>query len=90
MGQMTDFIGGALTLGYLIAGLFFLRFWKVTRDRLFAVFSVSFWLLALNRLALTGLSVADENLPYVYLPRLLAFVLIIAAIADKNRLARGA
>jgi len=81
---MSEFIGGALTLGYAVVALFFLRFWRVTGDRLFAVFSIAFWLLAANRLALVFLEVADENLPYVYLPRLLAFVLILVAIVDKN------
>ena len=34
------------------AGLFFLRFWRKTRDRLFAIFACAFWLMGVNWLLL--------------------------------------
>ena len=43
------FTAGAMSAGFAIAGLFFLRFWVRTRDRLFAAFAVAFWLMALNQ-----------------------------------------
>lgn len=87
--MMATLIAGALAMGYLVAALFFLRFWRETRDRLFLAFSVSFGLLAVQRvaLALVG-STTDAALP-LYGLRALAFLLIIAAIVDKNRPARG-
>jgi peptidoglycan/LPS O-acetylase OafA/YrhL len=79
-----EYISGAVTLGYLIAALFFARFWKRTRDRLFVSFAVAFVLLALNQALAQWLGAADERVGYTYLLRVLGFVLILAAIVDKN------
>ena len=69
-----------------IAGLFFLRFWRETRDRLFAIFAVAFWLLGITRIALaTTQNSSAETHSNIYILRLIAFLLILAAIADKNR-----
>lgn len=70
-------------------GLVFLRYWKAQRDRLFAFFAGAFWCFAAGWTMRIVLAI-DENEPYVFLPRLLGFVLIIVAIFDKNRRARGA
>jgi hypothetical protein len=82
---MNNFISGALALGYVVSGLFFLRFYRNTKDRLFAIFSFSFWLMAVHRVVVALASVDKEDLPYVYLLRLIAYLLIIFAIVDKNR-----
>jgi hypothetical protein len=81
---MHDFLLGLIVMGCLVAGLFFLRFWRKTRDRLFAVFAAAFWLLALNW-TLVVLVSGEEVRPALYAIRLLAFVLILLGIADKNR-----
>jgi hypothetical protein len=65
-------------------GLFFLRFWRRTRDSLFLAFAVAFALLAANQAVPILFGVPSENQGYVYLLRLAAFVLIIAAVARKN------
>jgi hypothetical protein len=78
-----QFLWGALTMAAAIAGLIFLRSWKLTRDRLFLFFSMAFWVFALNWLALAATSVESQH--FVYLLRLLGFALIIVAIVDKNR-----
>ena len=75
---------GALIFGYLLAGLFFLRFWRRTRDTLFVWFGVAFWLMALNQLALAFLAVPREEMHFIYLIRILGFVLILWAIIWKN------
>lgn len=85
--MLHEFILGLIVMGCLIAGLFFLRFWRKTRDRLFAVFALAFWLLALNW-ALLAFTAQDEVRPALYAIRLLAFVLILVGIIDKNRAAR--
>ena len=36
---LIDFLSGAVTMGFVIAGLFFLRFWKRTREGLFIAFA---------------------------------------------------
>jgi hypothetical protein len=69
----------------LVSGLCFLRFWRDTRDRLFAYFAVAFGLLALCWLLLALVNPTAETRPFVYAIRLAAFGLIIAAIVDKNR-----
>jgi hypothetical protein len=79
-----EFLSGAVTLGYAVAMLFFLRFWKRTGDRLFLAFGVAFALLALNQALAQWLGAADERVGYTYLLRVLGFLLILAAIVDKN------
>ena len=80
-----DFLAGAITMGFIVAGLFFLRFWRDTRDSLFLAFAFAFWLLGLNQglLALTDIPV-EERSP-LYLLRLAAFALILVSVAMKNR-----
>lgn len=80
-----DFLSGAVAFGFVIAGLFFLRFWTRLRDPLFLWFACAFWLLGLGQsvLALGGVPVEERS--SVYLIRLAAFTLIIIAIFRKNR-----
>lgn len=75
------FLSGCLTMAYAVAGLFFLRFWRDSRDRLFAFFAAAFWILAAQRAVVTLINVSE----IVYGLRALAFILIIVAIIDKNR-----
>jgi hypothetical protein len=70
------------------AGMFFMRFWRTTGDRLFALFGAAFWLLSLSWLLLALLDPTHEGRPYVYAIRLLAFALIITATIDKTRSGR--
>ena len=65
-------------------GLFFLKFWARTRDRLFLAFALAFWLLCANSIALTLMGGAPQSHSEVYLLRLAAFLLIIGAILNKN------
>jgi hypothetical protein len=76
---------GALVILALVAALFFLRFWKATGDRFFSFFAIAFIALGANWALLIGRDPADEYTAYVYLLRLLAFLLIVWAIVDKNR-----
>ena len=76
---------GAIALASWVAGLFFLRFWRETGDRLFAVFAVAFWLLGTTRIGLAFLPAQTEGQTHWYWVRLAAFVLILLAILDKNR-----
>ena len=82
---MEQLLMGAIAAGSLVAGLFFFRFWRQTRDRFFLFFAGSFWLEALNRIALVVVEHASEQEPLFYLVRLLAYGLILAAIWQKNR-----
>jgi hypothetical protein len=82
---MTPFILGATALASLVAALFFLRFWRDTRDRLFCFFAIAFGIDALHRVVLALTPVSQEQEPFVYVGRLVTYGLIIAAIVDKNR-----
>ena len=83
--MINQFLHGSIVICYLLGGLFFLRYWKKTRDRLFAIFAIAFWVLAAERILLAATLPEYEFRPYIYLVRLFAFVLIIIAIIDKNR-----
>jgi hypothetical protein len=71
-------------MGFLTAATFFLRFWRRTRDPLFMAFSAAFVLLALNQGIASLTNLGREELGWVWLLRLAAFCLIIAAIVWKN------
>ena len=77
------FLGVTFTLCVLI-GLFFLRFWRKAKDRLFLAFAISFWLMGINWLALVQAN-RDEPQTALYLVRLLAFAVLLLGIWDKNR-----
>jgi len=78
------FIYGMITMGYLVAGLFFIKFWTRGRDPLFIIFSLAFWLLAASQILLAILEIPREEQGWAYILRLLAFALIIVAIIHKN------
>jgi hypothetical protein len=80
---------GAIAMACLVAGLFFLRFWKSTRDRFFLLFALSFTVEGVNRIIDGVVRGTDEDRPLYYFIRLLSYALIIWAILDKNRTRRG-
>jgi hypothetical protein len=80
--------GSATAMGALVAGLFFLRYWRDSGDRLFAWFAAAFFLKAMNRVGLVIVGEAHEVSTLLYLVRMTAFLLIIAGVVEKN--VRGA
>lgn len=86
---MNEFIAGAIVLGYLVVGVFFLRFWRRTSDTLFAIFALAFFVLAGNGAIVTLSGIEREALSWLYLLRAAAFTLIIIAIVRKNLPGRG-
>jgi hypothetical protein len=82
---MNAFLQGAVAMGCAIVGLFFLRFWRDSRDRLFMLFALAFWALAASYVLLGVISFATEFRVYVFVVRLAAFCLILYGIFDKNR-----
>ena len=81
---MIEFLSGAVTLAYLLSGVFFLRFWRKTSDRLFLAFAIAFALFAINQALAHVLAIYHEPTSFIYALRVLGFVLILAAIVDKN------
>jgi Family of unknown function (DUF5985) len=81
---MMAFLHGMVTMGFIIAGLFFLRFWRRTKEGLFVVFMLAFWLLALNQILIAVAGAENPLLSWEFLPSLGAFGLLILAILIKN------
>jgi uncharacterized membrane protein HdeD (DUF308 family) len=82
---MEHFIMGAIAMASCVVAVFFLRFWRDTHDRLFAMFAAAFVLLGVTRLGLAMSDDASESNTSWYWVRLAAFLIILVAIADKNR-----
>ena len=82
---MITFLAGALTASYLVAALFFFKFWRKTRDRLFSHFAVAFFFFALNQIGTTVMEVSTERGSLIYLLRIAGYILILVAIIEKNR-----
>lgn len=82
---MRTFLWGALTMACAVIALYFLRYWRTSRDRLFAFFGVAFAIMALNWMSIALIDPMVEGRHYVYFFRLAAFLLIIIGIVDKNR-----
>jgi membrane-associated PAP2 superfamily phosphatase len=80
-----DFLAGAVAFGFVVCGLFFLRFWRRTRDELFLAFALAFGLLGLGQAILALSNIPTEERGSIYLIRLAAFALILIAILRKNR-----
>lgn len=82
---MNQMLMGGIAVGWLVAGLFFFRFWRHTRDRFFLYFALSFWIESLNRIGLALLAGSSENDPVFYGIRVISYGLILLAIWQKNR-----
>jgi low temperature requirement protein LtrA len=91
---MSGFINGAIMMEFIIAGVFFLRFWRRTRDQLFLMFALGFGIMAVNRLFLDLYtergSDEGEHRTLIYGVRLLAFGMFLLGILIKNRRASAA
>jgi membrane-associated PAP2 superfamily phosphatase len=85
MQTLLDFLSGAITSGFLVAGLYFLRSWKRTGESLFLAFAAAFWLLGIAQALLTFSDIPLEERSWLFLVRLAAFALILVSIGLKNR-----
>jgi hypothetical protein len=82
--EQTHFISGLVAMGFLVGAGFFLRFWRRTKDGLFAAFALAFFLLALSQTLGAWLNLPFEERTWLFLIRFAAFSLIIGAILRKN------
>lgn len=83
--MLQGFLLGVIVTASLTVALFFLKFWRRTRDPLFMAFAAAFTIEGLNRLTYLSLESPNEGSPGIYAVRLLAFLLILIAIVRKNR-----
>ncbi|HYD59564.1 MAG TPA: DUF5985 family protein [Noviherbaspirillum sp.] len=80
---------GAISMASLVISLFFLRYWRSTGDRFFLFFALSFFIDGIDRVLLAPSAQGLDDVPEYYLVRLVAYVLILVAILDKNRPHKG-
>ena len=86
--MVNDVLAGAIVMGFAVAALMFLKFWKRTREGLFLAFSGSFLLLGVTQALLTLGDFHNEERSWLYLLRLAAFLLILFAMWWQNRRGR--
>ena len=84
MNVIDAFLLGVIVAASFTAAVFFLKFWRITGDILFCAFAVFFFIEGLDRIALFFSARPNEGNPWIYLIRLVAFLLILAAILRKN------
>jgi uncharacterized membrane protein HdeD (DUF308 family) len=82
--MLSAFLTGVICTLYVVGAIFFLRFWRSTRDSLFLAFAIAFVIEGVNRARFVVFEQPSEGSASIYLVRLLAFIVIAAAIAAKN------
>jgi len=82
--MVEGFLLGVIATASLAAGVFFLKFWRDTRDSFFLAFAASFLIEGLNRSAMLLITHPQEGSPWIYVVRLFAFLFILLAILRKN------
>lgn len=80
---MNQLLAGAIAMGSFVIALFFMRFWRTTRDRSFLYFSLSFLIAGMHRIYASDETLGEDT-PTHYLVRLAAYLLILWAIYEKN------
>jgi uncharacterized membrane protein HdeD (DUF308 family) len=81
---MLNFFSGMAAGGFLIAALFFFRFWRKIKDSLFCYFGIAFVLFAIAQTASLYIDAPQDDRTWIYLLRLAGFILLLIAIIGKN------
>lgn len=82
--MVVAFMLGLISALSLMAAVYFLRFWRDTRDVFFVPFAVFFFVEAVTRVVLVFSPHPNEGSAWIYISRLLALVLILTGILYKN------
>lgn len=86
--MLQPFLIGMISTASLAAGVFFLRFWRDSRDSLFLAFALAFFIEGLNRATIVYIDHPNEGTPRIYIVRCFAFLIILVGIVNKNRKTR--
>jgi hypothetical protein len=78
------FLLGFIAACSLVAGLFFLHFYRSTRDPLFLAFLIFFVVQGCTNAATLELQQPNIGTPMIFLIRLLSVLVVLAAILWKN------
>lgn len=95
--NLNSFLSGIYMITFLSSGLFFLKYYKASGDRFFGLFSGACAMLAVERVVLLILSDPLARQPleigpresWVFIFRLVAFMIILFAVIDKNKRQRS-
>ncbi len=79
------FLLGVIVTASLVASGYFLKFWRQTRDPLFLAFSAAFAIEGVNRTGFLFVDNPESGSVVLYTVRLASYLLILVAIAYKNR-----
>jgi uncharacterized membrane protein HdeD (DUF308 family) len=82
--MIRGFLVGVIATSSIMAGVFFLKFWKRTRDFLFLAFAIAFIIEGLDRACVVMVARPNEGSPWIYLVHLLASGFLLFAIVKKN------
>lgn len=83
--MIEGFLLGVIVTCSWVAAAYFAKFWRATRDPLFLGFAAAFLLEGMNRFTFLLLDKPNEGSIWIYLVRLLSYLVILAVIANKNR-----
>jgi hypothetical protein len=83
--MIEGFLLGIIVAASLVAGAYFFKFWRQTRDPLFLSFSCAFLIEGLNRTCFLFVPDPETGSVTLYSIRFLSYLLILIAIAYKNR-----
>jgi hypothetical protein len=86
---VNDFLAGAIVMGFAVAALLFLRFWRRTGELLFLAFAAAFFLFGITQALLALAGFLTEERSWLYLLRLAGFMLILFALWWQNRRQRS-
>lgn len=81
---MNDFLNGAVAMAAAVVALHYLKAWKQSKDELFRLFSVAFFLIMIERIVFQAAHISNEKISLIYCLRLLAFLAIAIGILQKN------
>ncbi|HUQ10670.1 MAG TPA: DUF5985 family protein [Steroidobacteraceae bacterium] len=79
------FLLGVIVTASLVAGAYFYKFWRQTRDPLFLGFAAAFLIEGINRTCFLFVASPESGSVILYSVRLVSYLLILLAIAHKNR-----
>jgi hypothetical protein len=82
--MVEGFLLGVIAASSLAVGMYFMKFWRSTGDAFFLSFGAAFLIEAVNRCTFLFFDKPNEASPWIYLVRLLSFLLILTAILRKN------
>ncbi len=83
-GELHPFLSGGFVVASIAVAFFYLRYFRRTHDRLFAILAGAFVMLAVERAVLAFFPPTYEGRHIIFLVRLAAFLAILVGVADKN------